>query len=143
MILVVDDEPSNRRTLKMVLERDNHSVIEAENGRVALRILQEDAPALMITDLKMPHLNGMELLKQSKELHPQMEVIVMTAYGTIDTAVEAMRRGAWDFISKPIKRGELLRAVHKALQKRSLYARGSHLATRPVQDLVRRGSPGA
>ena len=120
MILVVDDEPSNRRTLKLVLERENHVILEATNGQHALEILNKQSPTLMITDLKMPKLTGMELLKKAKVLHPSMEVIVMTAYGTIDTAVEAMRHGAWDFIAKPIKRGELVRAIHKALQKHSL-----------------------
>jgi len=120
MILVVDDEPSNRRTLKMVLEKENYTILEADNGKNALSVLKEHAPSLMITDLKMPQINGLELLKEAKKLHPAMEVIVMTAYGTIDAAVEAMKKGAWDFISKPIKRGELVRAVHKALQKQSL-----------------------
>lgn len=122
MILVVDDEPSNRKTLRMVLEREGHAVLEAQDGQQAYQVLQEKAPAVMITDLKMPNLNGLDLLKRAKQLHPAMEVIMMTAYGTIDTAVEAMKQGAWDFISKPIKRGELLRAVQRALQKQSLQA---------------------
>lgn len=120
MILVVDDEPSNRRTLRMVLEREGHSVMEAQDGQQAFQILKENAPIIMITDLKMPNLNGIELLKRAKKQHPSMEVILMTAYGTIDTAVEAMKLGAFDFITKPIKRGELLRALQRALQQRSL-----------------------
>jgi two-component system, NtrC family, response regulator HydG len=120
MILVVDDEPSNRRTLRMVLERENHTVLEAQDGQQAFQLLQDHSPQIMITDLKMPNLNGIELLKRAKTQHPSMEVIMMTAYGTIDTAVEAMKLGAWDFITKPIKRGELLRAVQRALKKHSL-----------------------
>ena len=74
----------------------------------------------MISDIKMPKLNGIELLKASRNHHPETEVILMTAYGTIDTAVEAMKAGAWDFITKPIKRAELLRAVQRAIEKYAL-----------------------
>ena len=116
LILIVDDELSNRRTLTRVLQREGFSIIEAQDGEEALQKLLEN-PILMITDLKMPKVDGMELLTLAREKFPSTEVILMTAFGTIDLAVEAMRQGAWDFIPKPIKRGDLLRAVHKAIKK--------------------------
>ena len=116
LILIVDDENSNRLTLSRVLQREGFATIEAHDGEDALKKLEEE-PALMITDLKMPKINGMELLKHARERFPHTEVIMMTAFGTIDIAVEAMKEGAWDFVSKPIKRAELLRAVHNAIKK--------------------------
>ena len=120
LILIVDDENSNRNTLRRVLEREEYRVLESENGKQALALLQTVQPALLITDLKMPKMNGLELLTEVKDLYPNIEVIMMTAYGTVETAVEAMKQGAWDFISKPIKRADLVRAVRKALEKRDL-----------------------
>ena len=119
LILIVDDEQSNRKTLSRVLEREGFSVIEAKDGVQALIQLEKE-PVLMITDLKMPNIDGMELLRRSRETFSSTEVIMMTAFGTIDIAVQAMREGAWDFISKPIKRAELIKAVHKAIQKYDL-----------------------
>ena len=116
LILIVDDENSNRLTLSRVLQREGFYTIEARDGEEALQKLEEE-PALMITDFKMPKLNGMELLRKAREKSPNTEVIMMTAFGTIDIAVEAMKEGAWDFVSKPIKRVELLRAVHNAIKK--------------------------
>ena len=119
LILIVDDEISNRRTLTRVLQREGFSIIEAKDGEEALQQLHQN-PTLMITDLKMPKVDGMELLTRAREEFPHTEVILMTAFGTIDLAVQAMRKGAWDFIPKPIKRAELIRAVHKAIQKYDL-----------------------
>ena len=119
LILIVDDEISNRRTLSRVLQREGFSTIEAKDGKEALAQLHQ-SPTLMITDLKMPNIGGMELLTQAREAFPHTEVILMTAFGTIDLAVQAMREGAWDFIPKPIKRADLLRAVHKAIKKYDL-----------------------
>ncbi|MEC7987340.1 MAG: sigma-54 dependent transcriptional regulator [Myxococcota bacterium] len=119
LILIVDDEASNRQTLSRVLRREGYDVIEASNGQQALQRLAQ-SPVLMISDIQMPKLNGIELLKASRTHHPDTEVILMTAYGTIDTAVEAMKLGAWDFITKPIKRAELLRAVRRAIEKYAL-----------------------
>lgn len=119
-ILIVDDESSNRQTLKRVLSREGYSVSTAENAAIALAQVRQHPPVLMLTDIKMPGMDGIELLKQAKTLHPELEVIVMTAYGTVEQAVEAMKEGAWDFIAKPIKRADLIRAVRKALEKQAL-----------------------
>jgi len=119
-ILIVDDESSNRKTLGRLLSREGHGVLEAEDGQSALTILATNSPKLMIADLMMPGLSGIDLLKAAKKTNPNLEVIVMTAYGTVEAAVEAMKSGAWDFISKPLKRAELIRAVSRALEKHSL-----------------------
>ena len=120
MILIVDDERPNRMTIRRVLERDGHRVQEAANGQAALELLEQETPTLMITDLMMPEVDGIQLLRRVKSEHPSVEVIMITAHGTIERAVEAMREGAWDFIAKPIKRNDLIRAVHKALAKHTL-----------------------
>ena len=119
-ILIVDDEESNRTALRRVLQREGYTVMEAGDGQEALRIARREPPAVMVTDLKMPKLGGLELLKRIKAGGSDIEVIVMTAYGSVETAVEAMKEGAWDFVSKPIKRAELIRAVRKAIQKHDL-----------------------
>lgn len=119
-ILIVDDEASNRQTLQRVLTREGYQVSTAENASFALAYVRQNPPALMLTDIKMPGMDGIELLKQAKLLHPTLEVIIMTAYGTVEQAVEAMKEGAWDFISKPIKRADLIRAVRKAFEKHAL-----------------------
>ena len=95
LILIVDDEISNRRTLTRVLQREGFSIIEAKDGEEALQQLHQN-PTLMITDLKMPKVDGMELLTRAREEFPHTEVILMTAFGTIDLAVQAMREGAWE-----------------------------------------------
>ncbi len=119
-ILVADDEAGNSAAVRRVLEREGHQVFEARDGQEALVLLQEHTPSLMITDLKMPKLNGLELLRAAKQLLPDLGVIVMTAYGSVETAVEAMRDGASDFISKPLHRADLVRSVRSVLEKYTL-----------------------
>ena len=113
-ILIVDDELSNRRTLEVLLKREGHSVRSASNGTEALTQLQDTPSDVVITDLRMPVMDGMELLAQIKELYPKTHVVMATAFGTIDVAVEAMKIGAWDFITKPIKRQPCFRCSTKS-----------------------------
>lgn len=120
-ILIVDDEQNNLRTLEMLLERAGYQVCTATNGEMALEELEKEQPEVMLTDLNMPIMNGMELLKHSKEKYPHIEVIVSTAFGTIDTAVEAMKLGAWDFLTKPLRRIELLEHLKKIENSFSLH----------------------
>ena len=119
-VLVVDDEEANRLTLERILVREKVRVIHAADGRQALERMHSDQPALILTDLKMPGLDGMGLLKAVRQVDPDIEVIVMTAYGTVETAVNAMKEGAYDFITKPLRRSDIVRAVSKALEKRAL-----------------------
>jgi two-component system, NtrC family, response regulator HydG len=126
-ILVVDDDPSNRVTLQRLLEREGYAVHPAESGRAAMEVLREVGPDLVLTDLKMPGMTGLDLLKAVRAVEPEVEVLVMTAYGTVETAVEAMKEGAYDFVAKPIKRIELVTTVRKALERRALQVENRRL----------------
>ncbi len=126
-ILVVDDEASNRLSMERILQRAGYQVVSAASGTEGLAILRKEDVSLLLTDLKMPGMSGLELLKAARKLVPDVEVIVLTAYGTVETAVEAMKEGAYDFISKPLKRIELLSAVRNALEKQALSSENRRL----------------
>jgi len=122
-ILVVDDEPGLRAFVAEALEADGHAVAEAADGAAAASRLARESFELMITDLRMPRLDGMALVRQARQEQPEMEVLVLTAYGTVETAVEAMKLGAFDYLEKPIgSPGELRVVVARALERRSLLA---------------------
>lgn len=120
LILVVDDEEANRLALERILVREGYDVRHAEDGRQAMQRLREERPSLVLTDLKMPGMDGLELMRAARAVEPELEVVLLTAYGTVETAVEAMKEGAFDFLTKPLKRAEILRTVRKALEKHSL-----------------------
>lgn len=126
-ILVVDDDVSNRSTVEKILQKEGYVVLLAADGADALAIVRRESVALVVTDFKMPGMTGLDLLKAARTLQPDLEVILMTAYGTVEAAVEAMKEGAYDFISKPFKRVELLKAVQKALEKQALAAENRRL----------------
>jgi len=126
-ILVVDDEAGMRRSLAILLRREGYAVTEAADGRAALERLGADVHDLVIADLRMEPVSGLELLAQVKRAAPDVEVIVMTAYGTIETAVEAMKLGAFDFITKPFQAEEILLRVRNALDRRRLAGEVSRL----------------
>ncbi|MFM7204580.1 MAG: sigma-54-dependent transcriptional regulator [Myxococcota bacterium] len=126
-ILVVDDDVSNRSTVEKILQKEGYVVLLAADGAEALAIVRRESVALVVTDFKMPGMTGLDLLKAARTLQPDLEVILMTAYGTVEAAVEAMKEGAYDFISKPFKRVELLKAVQKALEKQALAAENRRL----------------
>lgn len=126
-ILVVDDDPSNRSSVEKILLREGYRILLAPDGSEALALLRRETVALILTDFKMPGMSGLELLRAARTLQPELEVILMTAYGTVEAAVEAMKDGAYDFISKPFKRIELLRSVQKALEKQALSAENRRL----------------
>ncbi len=129
-VLVVDDDDANRVTLERILSREGLDVVHAASGRAAMELLREHRVDLVLTDLKMPGMTGIDLLKAARVVDPDMEVVVMTAYGTVETAVEAMKEGAYDFVSKPLKRVELIAAVRKALEKRALRVENRRLRER-------------
>jgi nitrogen regulation protein NR(I) len=114
-ILIVDDERNLRRVLAAHLKREGWEVEEAADGAEALERLARGAWSLVITDLKMPNLDGLGLLEQTAARHPDLPVVLITAHGTIETAVTAMKRGAFDYITKPFDQEELLAVVRKAL----------------------------
>ncbi len=119
-ILVVDDERSMRDFVSILLRKNGHDVETAENGEVAIERIRNESFDLVITDLKMPGSGGLEVLEQVKNQDPSSQVILMTAFATTDTAVEAMKLGARDYITKPFKVDELLVQVSKALDVRRL-----------------------
>jgi len=119
-VLVVDDDASNRVTLERLLAKEGFVVAQAANGREALDRVRQGPVDVVLTDLKMPGMSGLDVLKAVRTLDPDIEVCVMTAYGTVETAVEAMKEGAYDFVSKPLQRAELVRTLKRALEKRSL-----------------------
>jgi two-component system response regulator HydG len=106
-VLVVDDEANILEALGKVLGKEGLEVRTAANGRIALDLLRKEPFDVMLTDLRMPGMTGDDLLRAAKKLTPEVEVIVMTAYGTVENAVEAMKHGAYDFISKPLKRASV------------------------------------
>ena len=115
-ILIVDDEPSIRKVLRAHLGRAGYDVETAENGRVAQQRLNEVDFHLVVTDLKMPEMGGMELLAWCMDACPGLPVILITAHGTVDSAVEAIKLGAHDYITKPFDQEELRRIIAKALR---------------------------
>ncbi len=129
-VLVVDDDASNRTVLERILSREGYTVQHAENGRVAMERLRAHPVDLVLTDLKMPGMSGIDLLRAVRTVDSDIEVVVMTAYGTVETAVEAMKEGAYDFVAKPLKRLELVTCVKKALEKRNLQRENRQLRAR-------------
>jgi nitrogen regulation protein NR(I) len=130
-ILVVDDEPNLRRVLSALLVRDGYDVETAEDGAIALEILAEHHIDMVITDLRMPNIDGMELLRKALVMDAELPVVIITAHGTVDNAVEALKTGAFDYITKPFDQTEVRTIVKKALRTRDLAATE---ATRPEQD---------
>ena len=115
-VLIVDDEPNLRRILSAQLSRDGYEVHDAEDGAQGLQFLREHHIDLVITDLKMPKVDGMALLKQALQDDPDRPIIMITAHGTVDTAVEALKSGAFDYLTKPFDKDEVRQVVAKALK---------------------------
>lgn len=119
-ILVVDDERSMRELLEIVLRREGHEVLLAENGRSAISILEQQAVDLLISDIRMPDMSGVEVLRAAKSADPDVVGIMITAHASTETAVEALRLGALDYVSKPFSVDELKIRVRQALKGRQL-----------------------
>ncbi len=114
-ILVADDEPNLRRVLSAILEREGYGVVQAQDGAHALQAL-DDSVRVVITDLKMPRVDGMEVLRKVAERHPSVPVIMITAFGTVDNAVAAVKAGAFDYIEKPFDQEQIRQIVNKAVK---------------------------
>jgi DNA-binding response OmpR family regulator len=117
-LLVVDDEPSLRDSLREILEQEGHQVSTAESGEEALAILSVDAFDLILLDLKMKGIDGLEVMREAKEARPDAIVIMLTAYGTLDSAIAALRHGAHDYLLKPCSVGEIVASVDRGLAER-------------------------
>ena len=126
-ILVVDDEKGQREILKTILEAEGYDVAAAAGGLDALQKVQKNRFDLVITDLKMPGMDGAALLENILKERPSTSVVMVTAHGSIDSAVEAIRKGAFDYLTKPIDREKLIIAAKKAIEKAALLSENLHL----------------
>jgi nitrogen regulation protein NR(I) len=121
-ILIADDELNIRKVLSATLRREGYEVLTAKNGQEAVELLASGQVQVVVTDMKMPGLGGLEVLRHVRERHPRTPVIVITAHGTVDSAVEALKSGAFDYITKPFDSAELIRTIGKAVKTESLAA---------------------
>jgi two-component system response regulator HydG len=158
VVLIVDDEPSIVESLTKIFKREGMTVMSAGDGQAGLEMLRKHRVGVLLTDLMMPRTTGMDLLKAAKTVAPETEVVLMTAYGTVETAVEAMKEGAYDFVTKPLKRAHVVKIVKNALEKQSLVVEnralraqlaekrrrtiiGTSLAWRRTMDMVMQAAP--
>ncbi len=119
-VLVFDDEPSNLESLERIFAKEHFRVLTARSGRHALDACRGHRVDVVLTDLMMPGMSGIDLIKALSTVAPDAEVVVMTAYGTIETAVESMKEGAYDFVEKPLKRMQIVKTVRKAAERHAL-----------------------
>jgi two-component system response regulator AtoC len=119
-ILVVDDEDHIRRVLSVLLSKQGYAVDQAARGGEALEAFRDNVYDVVLCDLRMPDLDGLEVLRRIKHQDPEATVIIITAYASVDTALQAMKQGAYDYISKPFKEDEILHVLRKALERRAI-----------------------
>ncbi|HEU4610866.1 MAG TPA: sigma-54 dependent transcriptional regulator [Kofleriaceae bacterium] len=158
IVLVVDDETAIVESLTKIFRREGLNVLSATDGNAGLDLLRKHRVGVLLTDLMMPNTSGMDLLRAAKTIAPETEVVLMTAYGTVETAVDAMKEGAYDFVTKPLKRAHVVRIVKNALEKQSLLVEnrslkaqlaekrrraiiGTSLAWRRTMDIVMQAAP--
>ncbi len=137
-LLVADDDPGLRESLERTLTREGFRVVLASDGNAALERLQAGGIDLVLTDLKMPGLTGIEVLRAAKAIAPDVDVILLTAFGTVEEAVKAMKEGAYDFLTKPFRREQILKLIAKALERRDLIQQNRALQQR-LDDLLQQG----
>jgi two-component system response regulator AtoC len=117
---VIDDEKNMRHMLKFMLEKHDYAVSCAEDGLMALGLMAQDVFDYILCDIRMPRMDGVAFLKEASEKYPEKTYIMMSAYGTVDTALEAIKMGAYDYISKPFKTDEVLLTLKKAEERERL-----------------------
>lgn len=129
-ILIVDDEPAILTSLSKILEDEGYQITVAKSGQEALKLLSADPPDLMMLDIWMPDLDGIETLKRARELAPQVQVVMMSGHGNIETAVKAIKLGAYDFIEKPLSLENVTLRVRHALDQRRLHEENKSLRSK-------------
>lgn len=132
-ILVVDDQKNMRESLAIAFKRAGYNVDSVENGENAVKFQEDNSYDLVMLDLKMDDMDGLEVLSHIKQINLATEVIVMTAFGTIDSAIEAMRKGAYDYVTKPFQLTDILSVVERALEKKRLTDKVANLQ-REIKD---------
>jgi two-component system nitrogen regulation response regulator NtrX len=142
-ILIIDDERSIRKTLTEILTFEGYSVDEAADGEEGLRKFKDKNYDLVLCDIKMPKLDGIEFLEKAKEINPDVPVIIISGHGNIETAVDAVKKGAFDYISKPPDLNRMLITLRNAMDKTSLVAEAKVLKRRvsKVQEIIGESSP--
>jgi DNA-binding NtrC family response regulator len=130
VILVVEDDPNVGESIRLLLKKRGYEILLASNGKEALSLFRQETVDLIITDLVMPKMDGIELLEEVKHLRPETEVIVISAQGTIEKAVQAMKWGAFDFIEKPINPRVISLVVERALEKQTLVLQNRDLRSK-------------
>lgn len=135
-ILIIDDDEIVRKSCERILSPEGFLIISAKDGKEGLKLLSKKTFDLVLTDLRMPDMDGIEVLKKVKEIGPDIEVIVITGYGTIKSAIEAIRHGAYDYIEKPFSPEELLNVVERSIERRNLILENTRLR-QEVQALYR------
>ncbi|MBN2091168.1 sigma-54-dependent Fis family transcriptional regulator [candidate division KSB1 bacterium] len=126
-LLIIDDEPAQLQALAGFLKKRGHKVEKAESGLAGIEILKKQPIDLIITDFKMPDLTGLEVLTKAKAINPELDVIVMTAFGSIENATQAMRDGAVDYLTKPVDLNQLELVIQKALERKQLVSENRQL----------------
>lgn len=129
-LLIVEDDDTNRETLKRIFAKEAFEVQVAADGEEGLDIVRNSVVHVVLSDLMMPKMDGLDLLKTVKTLQPDIDFILITAFGTVERAVEAMKEGAYDFITKPFKRAEVLGRVRRAMEKQNLLIENRRLRER-------------
>jgi two-component system, NtrC family, nitrogen regulation response regulator NtrX len=155
-ILVIDDERAIRNSLKDILSYENHTVEDASDGLAGLELIKQNKYDLVLSDIKMPGLDGLELLQKLEDIEPHPTVVMISGHGNIETAVESIKRGAFDFIPKPLDLNRLLVTVRNALDKEKLVSEtktlkkkvggkynmmGESLALKQVRDMIEKLAP--
>ena len=138
-ILIVDDEKNYLVVLEALLGAEGYEIVTANDGKAALATVREADLDLVITDMKMPGMSGMELLAECRKIKPELPVIMMTAFGTIEMAVEAMKKHAYDYIQKPFENEQLKQTIKKALENYRLI-KENKLLTEALSDRYRYGN---
>lgn len=123
-ILVVDDEDTFRHFLKLNLQQQGYQITDSADGQTALKIIRQQIFDMALIDLRLADLDGLEIVRQLRQLTPQTSVIILTGYATLDSAIEALRQGAHDYLTKPFETEELLARVADALAKQSVQTAG-------------------
>jgi two-component system response regulator PilR (NtrC family) len=129
-ILIAEDEKSMREVLEIFLQEEGYETFTAKDGKEALEMLEGDIYDVVITDIKMPRADGFEVLKKTKEISPQTVVIMITAFGTTESAIEAIKLGAYDYIEKPFKIEEIRVVIKRALERKRIISKLSLLSER-------------
>src|SRR4029078_2028841 len=142
-ILIIDDEKAIRKTLTEILSFEGYKIDEAPDGEEGLKKFKEKSYDLVLCDIKMPKLDGIEFLQKAGEINPDIPVVMISGHGNIETAVEAVKKGAFDFISKPPDLNRLLITIRNAMDKGSLVTEAKVLKRKvsKVQDMIGESDP--